>query len=565
MTRIFAIRSKFAAIPNLDRYARMALVPLCALALAIIASTSCLASAANIYIAQGGNGSGSSCSSPLPDTFFNNAGNWGSGPAQIGPGTVVTYCGAGTYPAGSTALSFQGNGASGSPITLLFAAGASLSSPYFAGSPNYGCGGAICMSSYGTGRSFVTVDGGSNGAIINTANGDGLGNQQGSEGIEMTNCNTCTVQNIAITNMYVHIQNGVTHAQGLDQTQERAISMQGSNLTVNNARMVNCGWCLFNPYVNGDTNITIENSYFQYYDHGWALTGCAGCSFTNAYYHDNQQLDTANWDTSGCDFHHDGIHTFGSLPDGSSSISNFNVYNNYWGGNWGNCATGFIFIERGASTPTGMKTFNGWNNVAVVSPQTSVDTNSWWGLFEASTLRWYNNTITGANATDNTLCTSVQYTGAVYYENNVTNSCGDPVETDNSTIVTWDYNAYGTSCQNGMNCFGYDGNLTSSFSAWKTACACDAHSFQNNSLSLNSDGSISGNSPVLGVGTSLSSSATGTFASLADNTSEGNKITPTVRTASWPIGAFGTGGSAPAPPAGGGSPTAPTGLSISVQ
>lgn len=460
----------------------------------------------NLYISQSGGGTGASCASPQSVAYFNNASNWTSGTpsgGQIGPGTTVQFCGTFTSTAGQQLLQVQGNGNSSLRI-ILNAAGATFTAPYHASSPNFGCGGAICISSYAAAHSYITLDGGGTGVIENTANGDSLTYQQPSEAIEMTNCNQCTVQNIALTNIYVHNQNGTTHAMGLDQTAERAISMQGSNLTVNNVRMVNCGWCLYNPYMNGDTNITVEFSYFQYYDHGLAFSGCAGCSFTNYYFHDNQQEDTYNWDTTGCDFHHDGIHTFGASPDGSSSISNFNVYNNVWGGNWGNCLTGFIFIERGSSTPTGMKTMNGWNNVGVVSSSNSVDTNSYWGLFESSTLYWVNNTIKGANATDNTLCTSVQYAStSVYYENNVTDTCGDPVETDNSTITTWNYNAYGPSCQNGMNCFGYHGSNQGSFSLWQSACGCDANSFQNNTLLLNASGVPQSGSPVIGAGTNL--------------------------------------------------------------
>ena len=73
------------------------------------------ASATNIYLAQdsAGAASGTACADALPVSFFTSSANWGSGANQIGPGTTVHLCGTIT-----TALSFQGSGASGNPVVL---------------------------------------------------------------------------------------------------------------------------------------------------------------------------------------------------------------------------------------------------------------------------------------------------------------------------------------------------------------------------------------------------------------------------------------------------------------
>src|ERR1019366_4356515 len=134
----------------------------------VMAST---AFANNIYITQSGSAAGSCTSSVQTPAFFNAAANWGSGASQIGPGTTVLLCGTFTGSAGSTLLTFQGSGTSGSPITLKFDTNALLTAPYWAGGS-----GAINVNS----RSYVTIDGGTNGTIQNTANGTSLTYQKSS-------------------------------------------------------------------------------------------------------------------------------------------------------------------------------------------------------------------------------------------------------------------------------------------------------------------------------------------------------------------------------------------------
>ena len=49
------------------------------------------ASLGNVYIAQNsvGANTGADCADAYALSFFNNSGNWGAGPPQIGPGTTV--------------------------------------------------------------------------------------------------------------------------------------------------------------------------------------------------------------------------------------------------------------------------------------------------------------------------------------------------------------------------------------------------------------------------------------------------------------------------------------------
>ena len=74
-------------------------------------------SARDIYLAQNsaGRGDGADCANAFAYGFFNDAGNWGSGGAQIGPGTVVHLCGIVTTFNGSSYdyLTFRGSGVNG--------------------------------------------------------------------------------------------------------------------------------------------------------------------------------------------------------------------------------------------------------------------------------------------------------------------------------------------------------------------------------------------------------------------------------------------------------------------
>src|SRR2546423_890143 len=154
------------------------------------------ARAKDFYIAakQAGTGSGTGCSTAKPYSWFNTAASWGSGTAQIGPGTTVHLCGTFTGTANKQLLLVQGSGTSTARITIKFETGAILTAPYWSSL------GAIRMDN----RSYITVDGGGTGIIRNTDNGTGLTYHAQSRAIYAAYCTGCTVQNITIANLYVH-------------------------------------------------------------------------------------------------------------------------------------------------------------------------------------------------------------------------------------------------------------------------------------------------------------------------------------------------------------------------
>ena len=515
-------------------------------------------SAANVYITPNGASQGVCTTNPQTPAWFNNSSNWGSGSAQIGPGTTVTICGTFTGGAGATEFTFQGSGTSGSPITLLFDTGTTLSAPYWSAS-----NGAINIS----GRSYVTVNGQNTGIIQNTANGDGLANQQISTGIYGWACNNCTVENLTIANIYIAIQN-YSSPLGGTAVQMNAIFLTGQNWTISGNTIHDCGWCIYIPYQNGDTNVQVFSNNIYHWDHAimFAASGAYSCTAPCYIEHDNQIHDNINWETAGCVYHLDGLHTFGTA---GSTMDGIYIYNEYYFGSLaGGCSSGFIFIEGGgSSTPSNAKNVYVWNNVADATGADSVNANGWFGLFSASeSMNVFNNTMLYKNAQDLTSCWSVggksggNVVNNLTFENNVVNGCNVATSVpqigalSGTTVI--DHNFYGDGCFYSNNCFNWDGTFTGDFPSWKSTCSCDGNSLVStySGALLNSDGSPKAGSPVIGAGINLTSTATGYLASLQNDTTKGNTRTPSARpqTGPWDIGAYlyGSGDPPPNPPTG---------------
>lgn len=471
--------------------------------------------------------------------FFNNAANWGAGSAQIGQDTTVIASGTITASPGAGGyMNFQASGASGHPITLQIT-GTLQSTHWAANGGGSGClGGGVCVSS----RSFVTIDGAGTGIIQNTDNGSSLGSQVASVAIDGYSCTSCSLTNIAVNNIYVNVQGNNTIG---DSSIVRCMEINGSGWTIDHFTSHDSGWCIVDFFANGDANLTISNSAISNMGHGLALATSGTNAFTNLFFFNNDIGATANWSATGCFSHQDGIHMFGVT---GSSIDDVFVSNNYFHGDWGTCPTGFVFVEAaGSGTPSNLKNSFWWNNVMIVNPGAAPDTSGWFELAQGSSgvQKVINNVMIGANdgtGGDNTACMVLQNLSGLTYENNVVSNCGDPITISSSTLVAVDHNVYGPSCQNGGNCFVWNGSFKGSFAAWKTACSCDGTvSIQTNTPLVNSDGSPQAGSPVIGIGLNLSTTATGNLATLQNDTTKGGSRSTIARptgATTWAIGAY---------------------------
>lgn len=488
------------------------------------------ASASPRYIAQsaGAFTGGTACKGQTaitPATF-----NW----IRNSPGDVIYICGTITADAGAQLLRPRGDGAPGKPVTIKFDTGAVLQAPYFAPSPNGGCGGAICL----YGRSYYTVDGQNTGTIQDTANGTGLAYNQKTEAIEGYSCNHCTVENLTIANMYVHTSPNDTTA---DASAQRCISVSGSDWLIQHNVMHDSGWCLYENYKNGDGNVVIAGNTIYNTDHGWMLaTQVAGGSSGPFIFHHNTVYGYANWDTGNDTYHHDGIHCFTSETNGAAAhITLLAIYDNDFRSPIGRNATSHVFIEGGTgpgSTPcadatSGIAIFN---NVAVGD---QADPDGLFGLFSGNYTAAhgggvYNNTLISTAGPAVGVCFSANSdTSGMSFVNNAVSGCNQLIETDHIPFRP-DYNQY---ANGGGNAFVCNGNFNSpaQFSAWQSCIEGDRHSAYKSSLQLSGGNQLQPGSPLIGKGTNLTSLCTGSMASLCT----GYAGSPRPATGAWTIGA----------------------------
>jgi hypothetical protein len=479
------------------------------------------ASAVNVYVAQNSAGAanGADCADAFPASWFNSAANWQGGSSQIGAGTTVHLCGTIT-----STLQAQGNGSSGSPITILFESGANLSQPYC---PSGGC---MVLD----GRSYVTVNGNNTGIIQSTANGSALSNKQQSTGISAAPCNNCVIENLTIQNIYVHSS---ASDDSEDQTLMRCIWMSGSNWAVHDNTMHDAGFCVYNYFGNGDTNVRIYNNNIYNVDHGVTPNGYGSVSASHFYVYNNHIHDYANWDTTSDAYHHDGVHAYGT---GGANLTDLEIYDNQFDGNTGVNFTSHIYIEKPDSSASLTNTLV-FNNV-LDGTKAPANTFGLLGIGALSGAQVYNNTIVGTNINAN-YCVLISGGNAVL-KNNLMSGCADFIyEYSSSSGVTLNDNTYAAvgSCGWGDP----NGGCYQTIAAWRSFSGQDSASQLVASASLSSTYVPSASSPAVTAGVNLTSLGI----TLLDSD---KAATARSTSGSWVAGAFNTGTTAsqPAPPTG---------------
>jgi hypothetical protein len=338
---------------------RALIYPLVVLGFLLSASA---ARANDIYLAQNlsGAGNGADCADALAVSWFNSSANWGGGTNQIGPGTTVHLCGTITGAAGSTGLDVLGNGTSTSPITILFETGAVLQAPYWAGPNlsgmcNSSCGGAIDI----LGFSYITIDGGTNGLIQNTANGTSLANHQNSVGIYLNGSNLI-VRNLAIQSIYMNqgSSSSATDTAG-ENTADIRVDKGSPNISIYNNKLNDARVGIWSD--SSGSGVNYYNNTIQ--SHCWHIS-LNGSGSPNVY--NNDISDWTNWFYPNA-YHQDGIIVYGD----STAITPF-IYNNYIHGDLiGASPTGFIFCTYGATGNGSASSCTIFNNLLVGTGNTA--------------------------------------------------------------------------------------------------------------------------------------------------------------------------------------------------
>ena len=396
--------------------------------------------AADFYMTQtqAGSNDGSSCVNAHAATWFNTAANWAN-PKQagkVGPGDTVHLCGTFTFPANDSSnglLKIPGSGSAGSPITILFEAGAKLQSPQFS------TNGAIMCHWYWGCHGNVMIDGGTDGIIENTANGTGLAYHAASTGVVVSgwsNLQTTSnveVKNLTIRNIYLNLGSSPT-ASDTDGQSTTGISIGDNlaNISIHNNTVSNSRTGIGGTF-DGSTwdNIDIYNNYIN--DHCWGMS-IAGLSpsskATNVKIHNNEITDWLTWqcpaDARYCNdktdvYHTDGIITWSGNIPGTPVYAPL-IYNNYIHGNLGNgSATGFIYCTVGnpiANTTSGSECII-FNNLLV--GEDAGAGRVWFGG-NTENNKLYNNTFIGPSSNPSSTfnpCIISSSLGGDIYKNNI--------------------------------------------------------------------------------------------------------------------------------------------------
>ena len=431
----------------------------------------------DVYIAQFSTGAdtGLGCASAHSASWFNS---------NATGGNTYHLCGTFTGSAGGTMFTVPASGSAGNPLTMLFESGAVLTAPYWSGAT-----GAI----YINGKNYVTIDGGTNGVIKNTANGTLKTYQQGSRGVYITNSDHITIKNLHVQDIFNKVGKTIAGAGGTGIE----FRYNNSNILIDNNVVSSASDPVYIVF-EGSTlaNLEIKNNTVSDACHMILVGGGASNSIaTNISIHNNEVFGWDNW-SSPSDCHTDGIFVF--LWEGNTSNMTAEIYNNYihgrlWDGVTLNSSpTAHIFCTYGESGGgTNGAACNIYNNLSVDSSMTAI-----WAKKTASIRhRIYNNTI--VNSPYGVIFENA--TGAVFQNNILKNTqfALKSYGTLQANIAASNYNLFDNT---GVSSFAVtDAGQYNTYANWR-ALGYDANSRTSSSL-LNANYSLQPGSPAINNGT----------------------------------------------------------------
>jgi hypothetical protein len=519
---------------------------ICALALLAVVFCGSARAAGDVYVSQsgGGSGDGSSCANAKPASFFNSGSNWGG---TIAAGSTVHLCGTIT-----TALTAQGSGASGNPITIQWESGASIS----ACSQN----GGIQL----PGRQWLVLDlGGNSAAITCPNNGTGLGSQSTANGI---------TDGFGQPYSHVEIRNGTIgplykkSGSGSDGLNTYAVyTSGGSGNRFHNLTLTDSEKGIFFALGGSSSGNEIDHNTFVNIGAGiYYACGSSNCNDSGGKLHANDFTVGLNWGNNNDTTHMESIHIF--TNGGSSSISGLQIYDNYTHGAWPPIGgTAAYFIEE-AVNGSGTQSGDIFNNICVLTGGKNAPGDGCYFIQSNNNNFGIYNNIADCVTTSNNSGIGMELDGNsgnnFIVKNNIIMNCNTAFYNPNgSGSYTFANNDY---YNIGGNGWVFQGNFMS-FSAWQAKTG-DSTSTTSNP-GLNADYTISSSS-------SFAHSAGVNLTNVSDSMLDVAKPTAIGATASaagvsrpnsgaWDLGPYALNGSS----AGGGStpPAPPTNLTVTVQ
>jgi hypothetical protein len=444
--------------------------------------------ATDIYITQNALGadSGANCANAHSAAWFNS---------NATGGNTYHLCGAFSGTAGSTMLIVP-SGSAGNVLTVLFEPGAILTAPYWGGQ----YAGAINIPAH----SYIKIDGGSNGVIQNTANGDSLLYQQPLHGIYVQNgSSNVEITHVTIKNTYMSISGGTGNSNALSTANVLIGSGGVTNVSVHDCILQNAGQGVEVDWDGGVTNnINIYNNTITDHRFGvqvgsWVSSG----STSNINIYGKSINDWSNCNTSNNYYHLDGIIIWGD----QGYPTNVSIYNNYIYGDFVANGTAFIYCTWDGLTGTGTSSVcNIFNNVIVINNSNNQGKAFGTGSHTGPP-KLLNNTIIG-QAPSSGLNNLIQVDGVIgLSQNNLFLNSSQAISSYASTfpsnVTTSDYNLY-----YGFNSQPFVYNISSggiyiSYSQWQSL-GYDANGLTGNP-SLDSNYKPQAGSAAIGKGTNL--------------------------------------------------------------
>jgi hypothetical protein len=488
---------------------------------------------AKFFVAQSqtGTGDGSSCA---------NASDIGvlSTPMDWTPGNIIGLCG--TITSTITAL---GSGTSRNPIIVYWEPGAIVEAPVCSGS---GDGASGCVDIHG--HSNITLNGGSNGIVESTANGTALAHHTNYvDGVYAEDCSGCTIENLAIQNMYV--EGSGSNDCSADPQGNVGIWYSGSNTTITHDTFANeADGAMLATIGPSDTNMVISHNTFTNVGTGmnWVSNTNGGGNAGPILFDHNTLKDFSLWDTGARDcYHQDGIHCWDGVGFTPTHYgAGMFIYDNVESGMDSTAnANGYTFMEGGSGADATVcadstSPIYAFNNVL-----SGIGSNGLLGIFSGEPIA-LNNTFLGGSSSSGACWSANSDAVNAEFENNAVQGCGNLMaNTKASTYATGqpDHNQYAHGGANAFVC-AISFFTFSSFANWQSCSrsslgggsGAETSSSTHTSLALNADGSPRGGSPVIGAGANLTRLCTGNLRPLC------TEINGTARpaTGAWDAGAY---------------------------
>lgn len=421
----------------------------------------------------------------------------------------------------TTALLIPTSGTSGHVITYQFASGAKFSSTVW-GETN----GAININA----KSFIVIDGGTNGIIENTANGTVLANHLGTYGIVHVGGSTdVEIKNLTIQTMYVRTSTTDVNVSS-DDCEGIHVQNPGNNLSIHNNTISNVAYCI-------DIQSSFNVSGISIYSNDWSICniglnwGISGNTVTGPQVYLNNAHDYAAWDdtTGANNYHHNAMHIYIN----SGAVTGLGFYRNKFSGTAGQFTTSNLcYIEGGTFTSTLI-----YDNLSLQPSDNGPN----FGCIAfgpgpvASSCIVSNNTLIGNSLTYGVLVSGGAGNQLLIKNNIFMNHASAGFFYNAAANVVWDYNFYTGNTQAGTD---GSGTTYSTLALWKAFLggSNEANGVTSTTSNVNTNGTLATGSAAIGAGLDLSATYTVDYAG-------------TTRTLPWDIGAYkytgagGTGGS----------------------